>query len=195
MEKEKKHRSEHYERKPSSFFMHDPYLIFEELDLKEGDSFLDLGCGTGDYTLWAANKVGLSGTVYALDIQERLIKDLVREASIQKITNISAIVSDICRSLPISDDSIDVVFIATVLHSLNLESVGENIFNEISRVLKQNGHLAIIECKKENTLWGPPVVMRKSSEEIETLVAPFGFKKISYKDLGYNYMIQFSLRA
>ncbi len=195
MEKEKKHRSEHYERKPSSFFMHDPYLIFEELDLKEGDSFLDLGCGTGDYTLWAANKVGLSGTVYALDIQERLIKDLVREASIQKITNISAIVSDICRSLPISDDSIDVVFIATVLHSLNLESVGENIFNEISRVLKQNGHLAIIECKKENTPWGPPVVMRKSSEEIETLVAPFGFKKISYKDLGYNYMIQFSLRA
>jgi len=52
VEKEKKHRSEHYERKPSSFFMHDPHLIFEELDLKEGDSFLDLGCGTGDYTLW-----------------------------------------------------------------------------------------------------------------------------------------------
>ena len=50
----------------SSYNRFDVNLVFEKLDLKEGQIFLDLGCGAGDYSIKASSYVGDSGIVYAL---------------------------------------------------------------------------------------------------------------------------------
>ena len=93
--------------------------------------------------------------------------------------------------LPIEGDSIDVCFVATVLHALDLAKDGDTLFNEIRRVLKPGGRVVIIECKKEDMLFGPPLHMRLSTEELEDSMTPYGFERTSLVDLGYNYMIQF----
>lgn len=179
--------------RPSSFAMHDPDLIFRKLNLIKGYSFLDLGCGAGDYSIQAAKIVGDYGLVYALDIREELLTGLMDEANIQGLKNIRTIVSDINDPLLLESNCIDVCFIATVLHILDLDRDGEKLFKEINRVLKLNGQLSVIECKKENTSFGPPVYMRNSPEELENIITRYGFKKLNYIDLGYNYMVQFML--
>ncbi len=62
--------------KSNSFWMHDPKVIFNELNLKEGNIFLDLGCGKGEYSIYAAKIGGDSGLVYALDRKTELITSL-----------------------------------------------------------------------------------------------------------------------
>ncbi|WP_242492613.1 class I SAM-dependent methyltransferase [Methanolobus psychrotolerans] len=178
----------------SSFWMHDSELLFNELDLKVGDVFLDVGCGTGDYSIHAAEKVGETGLVYATDIKRELIDGLTNKAEEAGLKNVRAIVNDICEQLPFEDRSIDLCLISTVLHSLDLEATGEKIFSEIGRVLKYEGRLFIIECKKEDTQFGPPLSMRISPDEIEGYVCTSGFEKIGLVNLGYNYMIEFVLK-
>lgn len=191
---ESDHANNKQKRGPSSFWMHDPELVFSELKLKEGDSFLDIGCGTGDYSVYASKIVGDSGIVYALDIQNKLINNLREKADLEGLSNINARVSDIAASLLIEDNIIDVCFISTVLHAVDLDEHGKRLFSEIRRVLKPDGRLVIIECKKEDLSRGPPLHMRISSEELENLVIQYGFEKINLIDLGFNYMIQFGVK-
>ena len=174
--------------------MHDPKLIFSELKLKEGDSFLDLGCGTGDYAIHASEIVGNSGVVYALDKWKKLIDNLQEKADSQGVGNIRAMAVDITDVLPVENDCIDVCLLATVMHALNPAKDGNMLFNEIRRVLKPDGHMAVIECKKEEMPFGPPLHMRLSPEEIEDAVSQYGFEKINVIDLRYNYMIKFCLK-
>ncbi len=94
--------------------------------------------------------------------------------------------------LPVDDESVDLCFISTVLHSLDLADVEKSLFSEIHRVLKPGGRVAIIECKKEAQPFGPPMSLRLSPEEIDGSMARYGFRKMDLFDLGYNYMILFA---
>jgi hypothetical protein len=53
--------------------------------------------------------------------------------------------------------------------------------------------LAIIECKKEEMAFGPPLNMRISPKELEEGISVYGFQKTNYLDLGYNYMLLFKV--
>ncbi|NPE27848.1 class I SAM-dependent methyltransferase [Methanococcoides sp. SA1] len=181
----------HNRKRKSSFWMHDPEVIFKELDLKKGTAFLDVGCGSGDYSIRAAEEVGESGFVYATDMENELIDDLVRNTEQAGLKNIKAIVNDVHEKFPFEDNTIDSCLISTVLHSLDFENAGKIIFPEIRRVLKPEGRLIIIECKKEDLSFGPPLNMRISPSEMENHVSTFDFEKIDLVDLGFNYMIKF----
>jgi ubiquinone/menaquinone biosynthesis C-methylase UbiE len=178
---------------PSSFWMHDPKVVFSEIHLNSGDSFLDLGCGVGDYAIYAAGIVGDAGVVYAVDRWEEMVRKLIETADSQGFENIVGIVSDITVPLPLEDHCIDVCFISTVLHTLDINKDMSPLLGEIRRVLKPDGRLAIIECKKEEATFGPPKHIRLSPEEIEVFTTSCGFKRTGFTDLGYNYMIQFKL--
>jgi len=180
-----------HKKAPSSYHMQDPDIIFEELKLKQGDIFLDIGCGAGDYSIHASKIIGDSGKVYATDRQEESVLTFKERIEKSGIKNIEVSVSDITSNLPVKNRSIDVCLIATVLHALDFEKHKENIFKEIMRVLKPVGRLAIIECSKKELSFGPPEQMRLDAEQIEKAMLKFGFKKCGYIDLGFNYLIQF----
>jgi ubiquinone/menaquinone biosynthesis C-methylase UbiE len=173
--------------------MHDPELVFNLLDLKKGDVFLDLGCGPGDYAIEASRIVGNSGAVYALDKWQYLVVRLRERADSHGLKNIRAVVSDVTAPLPVTDDCVDVCLMATVLHIPAVAKRMGAVFSEVRRVLKPGGRFAIIECKKEDMPFGPPKNMRLSPEELESAISECGFEKVSLVDLGYNYMIQFCI--
>lgn len=180
-----------HRRGPSSYWMNDPQIIFDSLGLRAGDWFLDLGCGPGDYSIQAAKIVGRDGCVYAFDKSHQMIGLLKDEAGEQGLPNLKAIVVDITGALPLEDNRIDVCLLATVFHIPAVSRHAGILFQEILRVLKRGGHLAIIECKKEDMPFGPPKEMRWSPEEMENAIGQAGFKRIQLIELTYNYMIQF----
>ncbi len=179
---------------PSSYGMHDSELVFEELKLREGQIFVDLGCGAGDYAIEASRMVGRSGRVYALDIQDNFVHRLANEVIADDIHNVEPIIADITKALPFEDNSVDVCFIATVLHSMKMSEAEKPLFTEIHRVLKPNGQLAVIECKKERHHFGPPSHLRMSPKELELMAEPYGFSPLSVVDLGFNYMLLLSAK-
>lgn len=187
------HTSGHRGQGPSSFWMQDPDLVFDALGLAPGDRVLDMGCGAGDYVIKAADLVGASGLVVALDHWPPIIDAMKKAAQGAGLDHIRALVADITQPLPVKENDMDICLIFTVLHIFGLQTHGEKIYREVSRVLKPGGRLAVVECKKEEMPFGPPVHMRLSPEEVEASIQGFGFKKTGFTDLGYNYLIQFSL--
>jgi ubiquinone/menaquinone biosynthesis C-methylase UbiE len=173
--------------------MQDPDLVFSEIGLEEGDTFVDLGCGPGDYALEAARRVGRSGLVYALDKWKRMIDDLAEDAALQGIKNLNTLVTDITEPLPLDDRCCDVCFMATVHHALPPAKRDTTMVREIRRILRPGGRVAIINCKKEEQPFGPAIHIRLSPEEMDDIMTPFGFERTGLVDLGYNYLIQFRL--
>lgn len=178
---------------PSSFKMHDSEMVFAKLNLKSGNTFLDLGCGAGDYSLYAAKVLGANGKVYALDIWDNIIEGVKQQAEKKELKNIQANVADIYMPLELDSESFDVCLLATVLHADNVIEKSIGLFQEIKRVLKPEGRLTIIECKKEESFFGPPLKYRVSPKELVEALSKIGFKKIDYIDLGYNYMLVFDI--
>ena len=179
-------------RGPSSYWMHDPDVVFKHLGLKPGDWFLDLGSGPGDYSLHAAEIVGAKGRVFALDKWEMAFQQLSKRSLDLGYGHLKPVLTDINQELPLKDRSIDLCFISTVLHIFPQPKFEHKVFAEVGRVLKPHGRLAIIECKKEEQPWGPPKDMRISPEEMIKGLEPHGFKDAEYADLGKTYMLQFA---
>ncbi len=177
----------------SSITKLDSGIVFKELNLKKGDCFLDIGCGAGDYAFQASSLIDDNGHVFALDMWEELVANLNSKIASHNIKNMRAMYADITKALPVADKSIDVCFIATVLHGLDMEKYGPDLFEEIHRTLKPYGRIAIIELKKENASDKHPVHILLSPEEIESYVKKYGFKQLNYTDLGFFYMAQYGI--
>jgi len=182
---------ERHRRPASSYHMNDPKVVFDALGLKRADSFLDIGCGAGDYSVYASKIVGDAGAVYALDNDLETIEHLKERVRSEHIDNINVIRADITKRLPLPDDLIDVCLLSTVLHVPDVNKNSDSLFQEISRVLKKEGRLFIIECSDKDLSYGPPLSMRISPQDVEGMVVKHGYKKTKTVDLGFNYLLGF----
>ncbi len=177
---------------PSSYHMQNPDLIFENINLIKGSIFADIGCGAGDYSIHASKIVGSKGKVYSIDQSNSFLNSLLERCTEQSITNIIPVCADIKNGLNICESGIDTCMLSTVLHCCKSIFEWKQLIIDTHTMLKNNGDLAIIECKKEASEFGPPLNMRIGKEELEYFILSFGFKIRKCIDLGYNYMYVFS---
>jgi ubiquinone/menaquinone biosynthesis C-methylase UbiE len=176
----------------SSFDLIHPDSLFEELNLHHGCTFLDMACGPGEYSIAASTHVGEKGLVYAVDLWEEAIDALFKRVAALGIKNIRMMVGDVSQPLPIGAGVVDVCLISTVLHDFVEEGVADKALEEVARVLKPKGLLAIIEFKKIEGPPGPPVRVRLSPEEVQRWVLPHGFISLKFRVIGpYNYLVIF----
>jgi len=106
--------------------------------VQEKQTFLDYGCGTGDFTIHAARKVTEEGKVYALDYFPRQLQIVKKRAEKAGVSNIETIHSESATGLP--DKSVDIIWMCDVLHEIKER---KTVLNELHRVLKNDGYLAI----------------------------------------------------
>jgi ubiquinone/menaquinone biosynthesis C-methylase UbiE len=173
----------------SSFDLIDPVRLFAELQLKKDSVLLDLACGNGSYTLAASEHIDESGKIYAFDLWKEGIDSLLRDAAARQIRNIHAGVADIDKNIPVDDNSIDVCLMATVLHDLVEDNTEKGTLQQVVRVLKPNGLLAVIEFNKVDGKPGPPVQIRISPAELENIIVPYGFRPVKTVEAGqFNYL-------
>jgi len=111
--------------------------ILREVGIEPGFHVLDYGCGPGGYVTAAAELVGESGKIYALDIHPLAIQMIQNLASRMHLTNVETIHSG--RETGLSDKSVDVVLLYDIFHDL---SEPDGVLEELHRVLKPNGILS-----------------------------------------------------
>jgi ubiquinone/menaquinone biosynthesis C-methylase UbiE len=175
----------------SSYELIDPGALWAELNLPQGITFLDLGCGQGNYSLAAASHIGPTGVIYAVDLWEEGLAALKERAAREGRANLKPLAAGAGR-VPIESRSVDVGLMATVLHDLVEAGTAAGALAEVTRVIKAGGRLAIVEFDKIDGPPGPPRHIRLDPAEVEALVAPCGFARQKTLKLGpYNYLITF----
>ena len=184
----------------SSVELIDGRKLLAALDIAEGDTLLDAGCGDGYLAVIASGIVGRSGIVYAVDVLEVSLARLRDEIERKGITNLKPVRADITDTIPLSDAAVGVCLLVNVLHGFVVNGEDGKALEEIARVLRRDGRLVVVEFKKTDDgvaadAPGPPMSHRVSRREATELIVPFGFVKEETFDAGpHHYAIVFRKR-
>jgi ubiquinone/menaquinone biosynthesis C-methylase UbiE len=164
---------------------HHPEISLESLGLREGMTFMDIGCGYGFFTILAAQKVGETGEVFAVDIDADSMDELKRVAAENGLKNIHTEVAE-AEETVFCRECADMVFYNTVLHDFRDPA---KVLLNANAMLKPSGKLVNVDWKKKSTAFGPPLHIRFSEEEAAHLIKQAGFTIESVKNLGSNFYI------
>lgn len=121
--------------------------IMSNLDLKEGMTAAEFGCGSALFTISLAKKLN-KGRVYALDIQEEKLSALKGKLTHENINNVLMILCDLeaPNGSTLQADSLDVVLIPNVLFQAEDKYA---IIKESKRILKSGGQLLVVDWLKK----------------------------------------------
>ena len=126
----------------------DPRDVLAAHGIGEGHTVVDYGCGPGYLTLAAAELVGPSGKVCAVDKELRMV-ELVRERCAEAgLSNLEAVWNG-GSDAPLPDSAADFVLCFLVLHYPETDDGRAAIARDISRLLKPGGRAVIIQWKAE----------------------------------------------
>ncbi|MFW9864216.1 MAG: class I SAM-dependent methyltransferase [Candidatus Thorarchaeota archaeon] len=92
-----------------------PSMIVDAIDARPGMTVVDVGCGSGLYTVAVAKAVQPDGIVYAVDIQEGMLEKLRARMQREGIENITPILADAEGQIPLDDGIADAVFSVAVI--------------------------------------------------------------------------------
>lgn len=111
----------------------------------QGKQVLDYGCGDAPFSFLVASHGARVTGIDISDVSVENCKKIAREKGLEANTNFR--VMD-CEKLEFPDNYFDIVFVAGVLHHLDLE----NAFRELSRVVKPDGYVIAYEALAHNPL-------------------------------------------
>jgi ubiquinone/menaquinone biosynthesis C-methylase UbiE len=129
------------------FFVEAPHPFITRARLREvlspsgGERILEVGPGTGYYSLPVARWLEPDGRLDVLDIQQEMLDHTLRRAAEEGISNIAAERAD-AREMPYPDDTFDAAYLVTVLGEIPDQSAA---LRELRRVVKPGGRIVVGE--------------------------------------------------
>jgi ubiquinone/menaquinone biosynthesis C-methylase UbiE len=125
-----------------------PDEVMRALAIAPGARVADIGSGGGYFTFRFARAVGSSGKVYAVDIDEELLRRLGERAQREGLTNIETV-------LAAPDDpklpagGVDLIFLCNTYHHLDHQT---DYFRRLRAALAPGGRVALVELRGESWL-------------------------------------------
>nr|WP_294998239.1 class I SAM-dependent methyltransferase [uncultured Methanobrevibacter sp.] len=163
----------------SSAFFLDSDEIIQELSLTGNETVMDAGCGDGHNAIKVLEDYNHEGLVYAVDIYDASIEDMETYKKENNVENLINIEADITEGiLGVDDESIDVVLMVNVFHGFKASRKMDEAVKELSRIIKKDGKIAIMDYKPWDVPKGPPTQYRSSPEDLEKLFNKHGLEKI-----------------
>jgi ubiquinone/menaquinone biosynthesis C-methylase UbiE len=171
----------------------DPHTTLLQLGLRDGMRVGDFGTGSGHYALAASAMVGNEGRVYAVDIQEDVIKRLQDDAERAGKNNINFIWGNLEKagSTKLKEGALDAIVLSNTLFQLE---DAPSAIAEMKRVLKGGGKILLVDWSEAHGGMGPAGEFVMSEEKAERLFTGAGFSKVkSFRAGPHHYAMVFTI--
>lgn len=113
----------------------------EAVSPEAGERILEVGPGTGRYSLPVVRQLEPEGSLHVLDVQQQMVDHTVQRARERGIDGITATRGD-AQELPYPDDDFDAVYMVSTVGEIPDQ---ERALDEIRRVLRPGGRLVFGE--------------------------------------------------
>lgn len=167
-----------------------PRKTLASLGLKNGMVAADLGCGYGTFSIGAARIVGKTGKVYAIDIDPRMLRIVSKRAREKHLKNVIPILADLSagkKGERKTDDAVDFVLLANIIHGTKYKV---RLLKAAAEILKPGGVVAVLNWNVEKTPRGPPMRMRSTKEETVEWLSRAGYVSPAVVDVPpYHYAV------
>ena len=123
-----------------------PGLVLDAIKLKPGDVVADIGAGTGYFSWRMAQKVGDTGKILAVEIEQVSLDEIAANMAKRKVTNVKGILGTITDpKLPPA--SVDLVIMVDVYHEFDHPF---EMMENICKALKPGGRVVFVEYRAED---------------------------------------------
>ncbi len=165
-----------------------PELVLDFLGLRPGQVVADLGAGTGYFTVRLARRVGVSGRVYAVDIEPKLIAYLGERAKKEDLPQVVAVLAE-PDDPKLPQGTLDLVLVVDTWHHIDDRL---RYLERLARVLRPGGRVAVVDFREGELPVGPPPDHKLSREHIVGEFAEAGWHLVAESDaLPYQYVLVF----
>ena len=131
-------------------------MALEGLSIKEGETVLEIGFGSGHCLKRIAQSVGQTGKAYGIDISTGMLEVTKKKLEKAKLMDRAELYCGDAASLPYDDNTFDAVFMSFTLELFDTPEIPE-VLEEVKRVLKPKGRLGVVSMSKED---GEPRLLR-----------------------------------
>ena len=132
----------------------DGEIFLRKVGITGSMKILDLGAGSGHYTIPAAKIVGEAGHVYAMDKSAGSLEDIAGSARSMGLENITTIRFQEGNGIDIEDNTMDFVLTYDMLHYME-EDERKMLYAEIKRILRPADILSVYpkHIRHDEPLW------------------------------------------
>jgi ubiquinone/menaquinone biosynthesis C-methylase UbiE len=160
-----------------------PTVMLKEIaGVREGQTCVDLGSGTGVFALPMAGMVGKKGHVYAVDNSDIMMEHI---KSKNPPPNLKPVLADV-TSTGLPGAVANICLLASILHEVKEPG---RLVAEAARLLKPGGRAVVVDYRAEQDSPGPPQRKRISRERLGQLFSEAGLKLLSYREWTETYYV------
>lgn len=144
-------------------------LLLDAMELQPGEAVADIGAGSGYFCWRMAKRVGPSGKIFAVDIQQEMLDLLQRNMARREVSNVVSVLgtpSD--PKLP--EVSVDTLLMVDVYHEFEFPF---EMLQSMTRSLKKGGRIVWVEFRAEDPTVNIKRVHKMSIEQVRKETSPF----------------------
>ncbi len=120
------------------------------LNIKKGETVLEIGFGTGHCMERIATEIGTNGKAFGIDISSGMLKITKRRLARKNLEKRVKLTCGDATHLPYKKRTFDAVFMSFTLELFDTPEI-PIVLKEIKRVLKPNGRLCVVSMEKEGS--------------------------------------------
>ncbi len=139
-----------------------PAKLMEALKLRPGDVVADIGAGSGYFTFRLAERVGPTGKVDAVEIQQEMLDIIAKRMKDRGVKNIDLVLGTE-KDPKLPADSVDLILLVDVYHEF---SYPREMTEAMVRALKPGGRLVFVEYRKEDPLVPIKLVHKMTEKQV-----------------------------